>query len=718
MASLPVATRRGVLAGGGALVIALAMPLRARAAGTAAGAGAGFAPNAFVRVTPDNLVTVVIKSIEFGQGAATGLATLAAEELDADWSKVRLEFAPNDDSRYANPLMGTMLTGGSSSIATAHTQMRKAGATARAMLVAAAAKAWGVPVSQVVAADSMLSAPGRKATYGDMAAMAAAMPVPADPVLKSPASFKLIGKTLPKLDSAVKSDGTATFTQDVTLPGMITALVAHAPMPGGKVANFDAAAAKAVPGVLKVASVESGVAVYARTMAAALKGRAALKVDWDTSKAETRSSAQLEAIAMGLAARPPLPVMDNGPLPAASDAVKIVEGTYTLPYLAHAPMETLDAVMQMKGDRMDVWLGSQMQVKECEAIAAAAGIAKDRITLHQQYAGGSFGRRATFDVAFGLEAGRVAKAWGGSEPVKFVWTREDDMTGEYYRPMTAHRVRAAIDAKGQVVGWDHGVAGQSLGNFAAINTLNGQKVDGMLLEGLREQGYVLANHRIGAGMLESPMKVLWWRSVGHSHTGYVMETMLDRLFAALGIDPVAGRLALQEDERARGVIREAARMAGWGRKPDKGRALGIAYVKSFASYVAEVAEVSRGADGLPRVHKVWAAVDLGLAVNPDVIAAQMEGGIGFALGHVLHSEITLGEGGVIEQRNFDDYKSLRINEMPEVEVSIIPSDKDPTGIGEPPVPPLGPAVANAWLALTGQAVERLPFARGIAGKSA
>lgn len=717
MASLPVATRRGVLAGGGALVIALAMPLRARAAaGTAA--GAGFAPNAFVRVTPDNLVTVVIKSIEFGQGAATGLATLAAEELDADWSKVRLEFAPNDDSRYANPLMGTMLTGGSSSIATAHTQMRKAGATARAMLVAAAAKAWGVPASQVVAADSMLTAPGRKATYGEMAAMAAAMPVPADPALKSPGSFKLIGKTLPKLDSAVKSDGTATFTQDVILPGMITALVAHAPMPGGRVANFDAAAAKAVPGVLKVASVESGVAVYARTMAAALKGRAALKVDWDTSKAETRSSAQLEAIAMGLAAKPPLPVVDNGPLPAASDAVKIVEGTYTLPYLAHAPMETLDAVMQMKGDRMDVWLGSQMQVKECEAIAEAAGIAKDRITLHQQYAGGSFGRRATFDVTFGLEAGRVAKAWGGSEPVKFVWTREDDMTGEYYRPMTAHRVRAAIDAKGKVVGWDHGVAGQSLGNFAMLDTLNGQKVDGMLLEGMREQGYVLANHRIGAGMLDSPMKVLWWRSVGHSHTGYVMETMLDRLFAAQGIDPVAGRLALQEDERAKGVIKEAARMAGWGRKPDEGRALGIAYVKSFSSYVAEVAEVSKGADGLPRVHKVWAAVDLGLAVNPDVIAAQMEGGIGFALGHVLHSEITLGEGGVIEQRNFDDYKSLRINEMPEVEVSIIPSDKDPTGIGEPPVPPLGPAVANAWLALTGQAVERLPFARGIAEKSA
>ncbi|HEX2795426.1 MAG TPA: molybdopterin cofactor-binding domain-containing protein [Croceicoccus sp.] len=712
-----MATRRGVLAGGGALVIALTMPVRARAAAAAA-AQAAFAPNAFVRVTPDNLVTVVIKAIEFGQGAATGLATLAAEELDADWSKVRLEFAPNNDALYANPMMGTMATGGSSSIATAHTQMRKAGAAAREMLVTAAARAWGIPASRIVAADSMLTAPGRKATFGEMAALAAGMPVPADPVLKSPDKFKLIGKTLPKLDSAVKSDGTATFTQDVTLPGMVTALVAHAPMPGGKVANFDAAAAKAVPGVLKIANVESGVAVYARTMAAALKGRAALKIDWDTSKAETRTSAQLEAIAQGLAAEPPLPVMDTGQLPAGSDTVKIVEGSYTLPYLAHAPMETLDAVVQITGDRMDVWLGSQFQTMESAAVAEAAGIAKDKVLLHQQYAGGSFGRRATYDVAFGREAGRVAKAWSGQEPVKLVWTREDDMTGEYYRPMTAHRVRAAIDAKGKVVGWHHGVAGQPLGNFAMVDTLNGQKVDGMLMEGMREQGYDFANHRIGAGVLESPMKVLWWRSVGHSHTGYVMETMLDRLFAAQGIDPVAGRLALQEDERAKGVIKEAARMAGWGRKPDAGRALGIAFVKSFSSYVAQVAEVSKGDDGLPRVHKVWAAVDLGLAVNPDVIAAQMEGGIGFALGHALHSEITLGEGGMIEQRNFDDYKSLRINEMPEVEVSIIPSDKDPTGIGEPPVPPLAPAVGNAWFALTGQAVERLPFARGIAEKSA
>ena len=247
----------------------------------------------------------------------------------------------------------------------------------------------------------MLTAPGRKATYGEMAALAARMPVPADPALKSPDTFKLIGKTLPKLDSAVKSDGTATFTQDVTLPGMVTALVAHAPMPGGTVANFDAAAAKAVPGVLKIASIGNGVAVFARDMAAALKGRAALKIDWDTSKAETRTSAKLEAAAHALAAKPPLPVLDTGALPAPGDTVKIVEGTYTLPYLAHSPMETLDAVMQVTGDRMDVWLGSQFQVKECEAIAESAGIAKDRVTLHQQYAGGSFGRRATFDVAFG-----------------------------------------------------------------------------------------------------------------------------------------------------------------------------------------------------------------------------------------------------------------------------------------------------------------------------
>ncbi|RVQ67139.1 xanthine dehydrogenase family protein molybdopterin-binding subunit [Croceicoccus ponticola] len=715
MTSGPVATRRGVLAGGGALVIALAMPLKARAAAQAA---APFAPNAFIRVAPDNSVTVVIKAIEFGQGAATGLATLAAEELDADWSKVRLEFAPNDDALYANPMMGTMATGGSGTIATAHTQMRVAGAAAKEMLVAAAAKAWGVPAGKIAVANSMLTAPGHSATFGDMASAASAFPVPEKPTLKTPDQFKLIGKTLPKLDSAVKSDGRAQFTVDVKRDGMVTALVAHAPMPAAKVANFEAAAALAVPGVLKVANVDSGVAVFAKDMAAALKGRRALKIDWDTSNAETRSSKELEAKAQAMAAKPPLPVMNTGELPKPAKGIAIVEGTYTLPYLAHAPMETLDAVVQITGDRMDVWLGSQFQTMESAAVAEAAGIAKDKVLLHQQYAGGSFGRRATFDQAFGREAGRVAKAWGGPEPIKFVWTREDDITGQYYRPMNAHKVRAAMDAKGKVVGWDHGLTGQSIGNFMMVDTLDGQKVDALIFEGVREQGYAFANHKLGIGVLESPMKVLWWRSVGHSHTGYVMETMLDRLFAAQGIDPVKGRLDLQENERAKGVIAEAAKMADWGRKMPEGRALGIAFVESFNTFVAEVAEVSKGKDGLPKVHKVWAAVDLGLAVNPDVIRAQVEGGIGYALGHALHSEITLGDGGIIEQRNFDTYPSLRMSEMPEIEVSIIPSDKDPTGIGEPPVPPLAPAVGNAWFALTGQAVERLPFARGIAEKSA
>jgi isoquinoline 1-oxidoreductase beta subunit len=709
------ADRRTVMAGAGALLVATVLPLPARLRASSSADAQAFEPNAFVRIGSDGVVTVIIKAVEFGQGAATGLATLVAEELDADWAKVRLEFAPNDNTRYANQRMGTMAVGGSTTMASAWMQMRKAGATARLLLVTAAARRWSVPVSAVITDRGTLRAGRHEAGYGELAAAAALLPVPGDVALKAPAQFRLIGKVAPRPDSAPKSDGSAIFAMDMRHEGLVHAVMAHPPAFGARVAHFDGTAALAVPGVRKVAQAGNGVAVYADCMAAALKGRRALDVEWDTTGAETRTSKQLEAEAMRLAALPGHAVVETAPFPAdLSPGSRVVEASFVLPYLAHAPMETLNATMKVTGDRLDVWAGSQFQVLEPAAMAEELGIAEDKVLLHQCYAGGSFGRRATPGREFGHEAGKVCAAWGGPQSVKFVWTREDDLTGGFYRPMMVHKVRAAIGANGTILGWNHRMAGQSI--VAGTPLEAGAKkrgYDQMMVEGANETGYRMGAHRLGVSEMASRIPVNWWRSVGASHTGFVIETMIDRLLASAGLDLIDGRIALLKDERACTVVSRVGEIAHWKRPRPAGRALGVAYVKSFGTHVAQIAEVSRGEDGLPRVHKVWCAVDCGLPINPDNIRAQVEGGIGFALGHALHAEIVLGEGGRVMQRNFDDYPSLRMGAMPDVEVAIITSEADPTGIGEPPVPPLAPAVASAWRVLTGQVIERLPFARAI-----
>lgn len=705
----PAPSRRELLAGGGALLIGLALPLGARAATSAA-----LAPNAFLRIGTDDRVSIVIKHVEFGQGIATGLATVVAEELDADWEKVSIEFAPNDDTRYANLRMGTMATGGSTGMANSFTQMRVAGAQARAMLVAAAAKRWNVDAAAVSVVRGIVSAGPRRASFGSLARAAAAMPMPAEPTLKDPANFRLIGHRTPKLDSRVKVTGEARFTMDVILPGMVHAAILHPPRFGARVASVAAAAAQAIPGVLKVARVPTGVVVYARDFHSALLGRAALDVTWDDSAAETRSTDELFAAAEALAARPAArPVTATGNVAAAAArATRSIEATYRFPHLAHAPMEPLDAVVHHRDGRVDVWMGSQFQSRETLAVAEVLSVAPEHATLHQCYAGGSFGRRATVGMEFAREAGEVCKAWGGPQPVKFVWTRENDLAGGFYRPLVVHRLTGSLDANGDIAAWDHVIAGQSFifgGPYGPAAVKRGY--DNAMVEGAIEPGYSFPARRLSAHLLETGVPTNWWRSVGYSHNSYAVETFVDELLALGGKDAVAGRLALMPDPRARAVLREAARLAGWPGSPAPGRALGVAVVNSFKTYVAQVAEVSRGRGGLPRVHRVWCAVDCGIAVNPDVIRAQIEGGIGFALGHLLHAEVTLAQGGVVEQRNFDAYPSLRIGEMPEVIVSILPSTAEPTGIGEPGVPPLGPAVANAWRKLTGAAVRRLPFAR-------
>ncbi len=713
-----LATRRGFLAGAGGLVIAVALPTKGRAqTGTTGAATGAVSPNAFIRVTPDNIVTVLIKHIEFGQGPWTGLATLVAEEMDADWAQIRAEHAPSNPALYGDPNFGMQITGGSASIATSYDLMRKAGATARAMLASAAAKAWGVPVDEITVEKGVLShGSGRTGSFGEFAEAAAAETPPDAPTLKSPDRFIYIGnEDLPKLDTADKSTGAADFTLDVYRDGMLTAVVEHPKKFGAAVASFDDSATRAVPGVVDVKQVSAGVAVLAENTYAALKGRKALKVEWDDSAAETRHTDAIlgdceeAAKAQGVVAHEAGAVAD-----ALAGAETVLEAEYLFPYLAHAPMEPLDAVIERSADGgVEAWLGSQGTTIDHQVIAGVCGVDMAQVKLNVMLAGGSFGRRAQPTAHLAQEAAEIFMAAGGDTPVKLMWTREDDIRGGYYRPVTAHRLRGGLDANGDIIAWEQTLAGQSFAvgtPFEAFMVRNG--VDATMLEGASETPYALPNAVVSAHIVNNPVSTLWWRSVGHTHTGHAVECFIDELLEAGGKDAVAGRLAMMTDNYARlaATLEKAAEMAGWGRELPDGRALGVASVKSFNSYVSQVAEVSIDG-GVPRVHKVWCAVDCGVAVNPEIIRAQMEGGVGYALSAVLFNEITFDETGAVEQSNFHDYRSLRISEMPDVEVAIIKSGEAPTGVGEPGVPPLGPAVANAVRRLTGKAVRRLPMVR-------
>lgn len=706
--------RRDFLGSSG-LVLGLTLSMgKAAAAGTAS--AKPFQPNAFVRIAPDNSVTVIIKHVEFGQGPATGLTTIVADELDADWGQMRIEFSPANDPLYKNLFFGTMGTGGSTAMANSWMQMRVAGASARAMLVEAAAKRWGVPAAEVKVAKGVVSHGKNKASFGALAEAAAALPVPAKPVLKTPAQFTLIGTDVPKIDSLVKSTGAAKFTMDIVRPNMVHSAILHPPAFGGTVKSVDDTAALAVPGVVAVKTVPQGVVVYAKDTFAAMKGRAALKVDWDLAKAETRSSEAMFKTYAEAAKGPGTVAEKKGDVAAAlAGAAKTIEATYQFPFLVHAPMEPLDAVIEVSqgpaGPRCDLWMGSQFQVGETAAIAQVLGIPFENMTLHQQYAGGSFGRRAQPDAGFAVEAASVAKAFGPSAAVKHVWTRENDIRGGRYRPLAVHQLRGGIDARGDIVAWDQTVAIQSFVLGTPMEKLAAPTgIDTNMYEGVGTDDYAFPNARVASVRMDNGVPTLWWRSVGHTHSAYATETFIDELLELGGKDAVAGRLALLKEARARGVLTRVAELAGWGGKVPDGRARGVAVHKSFSTYVAQIAEVSKGTDGLPKVHKMWCAVDCGIAINPNVIRAQMEGGIGFGIGHALYAELVLGEGGRIAQGNFDSYRSLRINEMPEVEVAIVQSDANPSGVGEPGLPPSAPAVGNAWRRLTGKSVRRLPFA--------
>jgi isoquinoline 1-oxidoreductase beta subunit len=669
----------------------------------------------FVKVSPDNTVTVMVKHLEMGQGPYTGLTTLVAEELDAHWSQMRAQGAPANTELYKNLAFGIQGTGGSTAIANSYEQMRKAGATARAMLVAAAAEEWGVPAKEISVRKGVLrhSASGKQATFGQLAERAAKMAPPNDVQLKDPSRFTLIGTAVGKLDSPEKSTGQAIYTIDVQRPEALTVLVAHPQRFGAKAISVDDTQARAVRGVVDIKTIPQGVAVYAKGFWPASKARTALKITWDESGTEMRSTEQLLAQYRARAEQPQVAAMSRGNTQTAMEkAVRRYEAEYVFPYLAHAPMEPLDCAIELSDGACQAWFGSQLQTVDHMTIAKVMELPAEKVGIGTLLAGGSFGRRAQPAGDLAGEAAAALKALGRDASIKLVWTREDDIRGGRYRPFTLHRLRGALDKSGNIVAWDQTIVSQSIIKGSPFEMMIKDGVDPTMVEGAADLPYAIANLRVSAHATEVGVPVLWWRSVGHTHTGYATETFIDELLVASGKDPVQGRLALLKNEpRHAGVLKAVANLARWkGAKVGGGRARGVAVHKSFDTYVAQIAEVSMGSNGLPKVEHVWCAVDCGVAVNPEVIKAQMEGGIGYGLGAVLFDEITLDQGRVV-QANFNNYRMLRIDEMPKVEVVVIRSTEKPTGVGEPGVPPIGPAVANAWRALTGTSVRHLPFHR-------
>ena len=687
-------------------------------AGSGAGAASGPLAMPFLRIAPDNTVTMISKHLEAGQGVWTGLPAIVAEELDASWEQMRVESAPARVPMYGNLAMGgkVQLTGGSTAVANSWQQLREAGATARAMLVAAAAKAWGVPAGEIKVSEGVVSHAGaaRKATFGELAGLAAKEPVPTQVTLKDPGTFKIIGREkLPRLDARAKSTGKQQFAIDVMLPGMMTAVVMRPPRFGAKVISFDASKAKAVPGVVDVVQIPRGVAVVGRDMWSAKKGREALSVTWDESGAEKRGTAELmkqyRALARGKEA---VTVVQAGDVEAAlAHAAKRVEGEFEFPYLAHAPMEPLTAVCSLSAEKCEIWAGCQFHTVDQANAAAAVGLKPEQVTINTLAAGGTFGRRANPESDYISEVASIAKATGGKYPVRLIWTREDDITGGRYRPLNYHRVTAAIGKDGKVA-YRQRVVGQSIiigTPFEAMMVKNG--VDPTAVGGSAAEQYDLADAHISWSQPKVGVPVLWWRSVENTHMAFSKEVMIDELAHAAGQDPVAFRLALLGNHpRHIGALKLAAEKAGWDAPfpKEKGRGRGVAVHESFGSVVAQVAEVTVKADKIT-VDRVVCAVDCGIAVTPDVIRAQMQSGIGYGLSAALYGKITLTDGHV-DQTNFHQYQVLRINDMPRViEVYIVPSTNAPSGVGEPGTPPIAPAVANAVRAATGIRLNTLPF---------
>ncbi len=694
----------------------LDLPLAAQEAGQAK--PTIYPPAAFVHIKPDGKIVIQVNRLEFGQGVQTALPMILADEMDADWSQVVAELAPAADI-YRDPVRGLQLVGGSGSIATSFQQYRELGARTRAMLVAAAAEQWKVAPSQCRTEASVVHGPGgRSAKYADLADAAAHMPVPEAVPLKNAADFRLVGKKVRRLDSRPKCNGSLKFGLDLDVPGMKVAVVAHPPVFGARVKSLDDKAARGIEGVRDVLEIPlvrgTGVAVVADKFWPAKQGRDRLQIDWDLSGVERADSSQLWTKYKELARTP-------GNVAAARGDEKTMDGIaaanrivaeYEFPYLAHTPMEPLNTTVRFDGDRAEVWAGSQIQGVDQMAIAEVLGLKPEQVTFHTEMAGGGFGRRAVADSHVQREAAVIAKRLRGTA-VKLIWTREDDVQGGYYRPMHVHRVEIGVGSDGMPSAWRHVIVGQSIlagTPFAAWLVKNG--VDGTAVEGTADTHYDIPNFHVSAHHPTPNVPVLWWRSVGHTHNAFVMETLIDELAARARMDPIAYRLKLLKPEakklRAALALMEE-KSAAWRSKLPKNHSAGIACHESFETGVACAVDVSIE-NKRPRIHRVTVAADPGLAVNPLTIESQFQAGVAFGVSQLTaKGAITLKDGRV-EQRNFDTYTPPYIIDAPvAVDVHIVPSTERPTGCGEPPVPVISPAVVNALARLTGKRYRSLPL---------
>ena len=669
------------------------------------------APNAFLKIASDNSVTVLLSHSEMGQGIWTTLPMLIAEELGCDWSKIKVEHAPAAPT-YVHTVFGIQMTGGSSTTWSEFDRYRQAGALARELLIQAAASQWKVATSDCHVADGLVSCGTHRATYGELATAAAALTPSTEIKLKDRRDWTLIGKPTKRLDTPEKITGRAKFGMDVQFDGLLTAVIARAPVFGAKVKSFDAAPAQAIKGVRQVVQVPSGIAVLADNYWAAKTGRDALKIDWDLGTNVGLDSDKMRSEYRALAKTAGSKASAKGDANATlSKAAKKIEAEYEVPYLAHATMEPLNCTVKLGENSCEIWTGTQFQTGDQGAAAHILGLKPEQVTIHTMFLGGGFGRRANPASDFVGEAVEVAKA--AKVPVKVVWTREDDTRGGYYRPMWLHNIRAALDDKGAILGWHNVIVGQSIiagTPFAAMMVKDG--VDATSVEGAADSPYLknVADYLVELHSPSPGIPVLWWRSVGNTHTAFVVESFIDELAHGAKQDPLVFRRAVLEKAGAKrhlAVLNEAAEKFGWDKPLAKGRARGIAVHESFGSYVAQVAEVSIE-NGKIRVHRVVAAIDCGIFVNPETIRAQIEGGIVYGLSAALHGEITFKDGRVV-QSNFHDYPVVRMNEMPVVEVHIVDSGEKSGGVGEPGLPPIAPAVANALFALNGQRLRKLPL---------
>jgi isoquinoline 1-oxidoreductase subunit beta len=700
---------RASLLSSAGLVIAFYVPRSSRVA-AATPRKAPPPPNAFVRIGRDDSVTVLLAHSEMGQGIWTTLAMLIAEELECDWSKIRVEHAPAAPV-YAHTAFGMQMTGGSTTTWSEFDRYRTVGAMARDMLVRAAAQRWKVDARRLRAANGRVHRGAESLSYGQLAEAAQRLSPPTSVKLKESKDWRLIGKPTRRLDSPEKITGRAQFGLDVHFPGLSTAVLSRGPVFGAKVRSFDASKAKAVPGVEHVVQVPSGVAVVARDFWSAKKGRDALQVEWELGPGERLDSAQLLESYRTLARRPGTVVVRRGDADKVlSHASQRVAGEYDVPYLAHAAMEPLNCTARIDGDRCEIWTGTQFQTNDQAVAARIAGVPVANVTIHTTFLGGGFGRRANPRSDFVAEAVHVARAT--RHPVKVVWTREDDTRGGYYRPAFLHRIEAGLNGQGQPVAWKHTIVGQSiLGGTPFEKMLVKGGIDPTSVEGVSDSPYLegVGTCHVSLHSPRNEVPVLWWRSVGHTHAAFAVESMIDELAHAAGRDPLAFRVAMLEHQpRHRRALQLAAEKAGWGKPPPSGHALGLAVHESFGSIVAEVAEVSVERGSRIRVHRVTCAIDCGQAVNPLGIEAQVQGAVAFGLGPVLHSGLSL-QAGRVQQSNFHDYEVLRMNEMPEVAVHLVPSRARMGGVGEPATAPISAAVANAVHALTGKRLRSLPL---------